>query len=120
MYHINGYSLKVIAVACCLSALAGERAFGQVLQGAAAFGGWQDDKPGVRRLIRPQDLPPISASANGPAQVVPMPAGVRPQVPAGFSAELVTSDLRNTRAIRVAPNGELFVASSMSNSIHVM
>src|SRR6267142_3446945 len=120
MYHINGYSLKGIAAACCLGALAGERAFGQVLQGAAAFGSWRDDKPGVRRLIRPQDLPPISTSANGPVQVVPMPAGARPQVPAGFSAELVTSDLRNTRVIRVAPNGDLFVASTMSNSVHVL
>src|SRR6266850_7040044 len=120
MYHINGYSLKVIAAACCLGALARERAFGQVLQGAAAFGSWRDDKPGVRRLIRPQDLPPVSASANGPAQVVPMPAGARPQVPAGFSAELVTSELHNTRAIRVAPNGDLFVVSTMSNSIHVL
>jgi glucose/arabinose dehydrogenase len=41
-------------------------------------------------------------------------------VPAGFSAELVTSALRNTRAIRVAPNGDLFVASSMSNTVHVL
>ena len=120
MYHINGFSLKVLALTCLLGALAGEQAFGQVLQGAAAFGTWRDDKPGVRRLIRPQDLPPISKASDGPAQVVPVPAGARPQVPAGFSAELVTSDLRNTRAIRVAPNGDLFVASSMSNTVHVM
>jgi len=121
MFRITGYSLKVIGIAaCCLSLVGAKRAFGQVLQGAAAFGSWRDDKPGVRRLIRPQDLPPISASANGPAQVVPMPAGARPQVPAGFSAELVTSDLRNTRAIRVAPNGDLFVVSTMSNSVHVL
>jgi len=121
MFRITEYSLKVIGIAaCCLSLVGAKQAFGQVLQGAAAFGSWRDDKPGVRRLIRPQDLPPISASANGPAQVVPMPAGARPQVPAGFSAELVTSDLRNTRAIRVAPNGDLFVVSTMSNSVHVL
>ena len=120
MYSNNGFSLKVIAAACLLSALAGEPAFGQVLQGAAAFGTWRDDKPGVRRLIRPQDLPPVSKASDGPQQVVPMPAGARPQVPAGFSAELVTSELRNTRAIRAAPNGDLFVASSMSNTVHVM
>ncbi|MEA2817620.1 MAG: hypothetical protein QOI93_5399, partial [Rhodospirillaceae bacterium] len=121
MYRITGYSFKVVGIAACsLTLLAGERAFGQVLTGAAAFGSWQDDKPGVRRLIRPQDLPPISQSANGPVQVVPMPAGARPQLPAGFSAELVTSDLRNTRVIRVAPNGDLFVASTMSNVVHVL
>ena len=120
MYRISGNSIRVIAVACCLSALAGGRAFGQVLQGAAAFGTWRDNKPGVRRLIRPQDLPRVSKASDGPAQVVPVPPGARPQVPAGFSAELVTTDLRNTRAIRVAPNGDLFVASSMSNTVHVM
>jgi glucose/arabinose dehydrogenase len=121
MYRIKGYSLRIVGIAVCsLSLLGAERAFGQVLQGAAAFGSWQDDKPGIRRLITPQDLPPISTSANGPVQVVPMPAGARPQLPAGFTAELVTSDLRNTRVIRVAPNGDLFVASTMLNVVHVL
>jgi glucose/arabinose dehydrogenase len=119
MYRISGFSLKIVA-ACWLSALAGEQAFGQVLQGAAAFGGWQNDKPGLRRLITAQDLPPVSQESQGLAKVVPMPAGARPQLPAGFSAELVTPQLRNARVIRVAPNGDLFVASSMSNAVHVL
>ena len=121
MYPSSRRSLEVVAVvACCLDLLAGERAFGQVLRGDAAFGSWRDDKPGVRRLIRPQDLPPVSKATDGPAQIVPMPAGARPHVPVGFSAELVTSNLRNARAIRVAPNGDVFVAASMSNTVHVM
>src|SRR5258706_13474577 len=90
MYSISWLKIGVIA-ACCLSLLASERTIGQVLQGAAAFGSWRDDKPGVRRLIRPHDLPPVSKPTDGPAQVVPMPAGARPQVPDGFSAQLVTS-----------------------------
>jgi hypothetical protein len=28
-----------------------------VLKGAAAFGDWRADRPGVRRLIKPEDLP---------------------------------------------------------------
>ena len=28
-----------------------------LLQGVAAFGDWHTDRPGTRRLIRPQDLP---------------------------------------------------------------
>jgi hypothetical protein len=28
-----------------------------LLEGAAAFGDWHADRPGTRRLIRPQDLP---------------------------------------------------------------
>ena len=121
MYQITGHSIKALGIAaCCLSLLAGERALAQTLEGAAAFGSWRDDKPGVRRLITAQDLPPVATPTYGAAQVVPIPAGARPQVPAGFSAELVTKDLRNTRIIRVAPNGDLFVASSMSNTVHVV
>jgi len=119
MYSTSWPKIGVIA-ACCLSLLGSARTIGQVLQGTAAFGSWRDDKPGVRRLIRPHDLPPVSKSTDGPAQVVPMPAGARPQVPHSFTAELVTSDLQNTRGIRVAPNGDLFVTSSMSNSVHVL
>ncbi len=90
-----------------------------VLKGKAAFGGWREDKPGVRRLIRPQDLPPIGKSVTAFSEVVPMPEGAKPSVPPGFSVELVKSGLANPRAIRLAPNGDLFVADSMSNSVHV-
>ena len=121
MNRISGCSLRAVAVAaCCLVVLGGERSLGQTLRGKAAFGSWHDDRPGVRRLLTAQDLPSVSKPTYGLAQVVPMPAGARPQVPNGFSAELVTRDLRNARVIRVAPNGDLFVASSMSNSVHVL
>lgn len=66
MYPISGYSLKIAVIAAYwLSLLAGEQAFGQVLQGEAAFGSWQDDKPGVRRLLTPQDLPAIAKPTHG-------------------------------------------------------
>jgi len=52
------------------------------------------------------------------AQVVPIPAGARPQVPDGFSVQLVTSELHKPRVIRAAPNGDLFVADSMFNTVH--
>ena len=118
---ISGCSLKIVAIAAyCLSLLVGERAFGQVLQGEEAYGSWHDDKPGVRRLLTLQDLPAIAKPTYGVAQIVAMPAGARPQVPDGFSAELVTSNLHKPRVIRVAPNGDLFVADSMFGSVHVL
>jgi len=123
MYPISGFSRKNVAItACCISLflVAGERALGQVLQGDAAIGSWQDDKPGVRRLLTLQDLPAVAKPTYGVAQVVPMPAGARPQVPEGFSAELVTTDARKPRAIRMAPNGDLFVADSMFNSVRIL
>jgi mono/diheme cytochrome c family protein len=53
-------------------------------------------------------------------QVVPIPTGARPQVPDGFSVELVASALRKPRVIREAPNGDLFVADTMFNAVHVL
>jgi glucose/arabinose dehydrogenase len=121
MSRTRGNSLKLAAfAACCLSLLAAETAFSQVLRGTAAMGGWQDDKPGVRRLITSQDLPALSKPTYDVAKVVPMPAGAKPQVPEGFTAELVTTDALKPRVIRVAPNGDLFVADSMSNSVRVL
>jgi glucose/arabinose dehydrogenase len=121
MHPISGSSLRVVAVAaCCLNLLAGEQTFGQALRGEAAFGSWHDDRPGVRRLITPQDLPSVSTATFGTSQVVPVPAGGRPLVPDGFTVERVTPDLPDARVIRVAPNGDLFIASSMTNTVHVL
>ena len=91
----------------------------QVLTGSAAFGDWRQDKPGVKRLLTPHDLPAISTPTYGKAEIVPMPAGAKPAVPPGFSVELVTSGLVNPRVSRVAPNGDLFVADSMSSTVRV-
>jgi glucose/arabinose dehydrogenase len=90
-----------------------------VLKGPAAFGDWRKDKPGVRRLLTPQDLPPplATASAMNFPETVSMPPGAKPSVPAGFSVEMVASGLKGPRVIRVAPNGDLFVAESKSNVV---
>jgi hypothetical protein len=76
--------------------------------------------PGVRRLLTPQDMPPIGNSTRNFSQVVPMPAQAKPQVPEGFTVERVASGLANPRAIRLAPNGDLFVADSISNSVRIL
>lgn len=94
----------------------------EVRIGPQAMGDWLQDAPGVRRLIRPQDLPapkPDQSVANFP-KPVPMPAGAVPQVPPGFKATLVVSGIGNPRAMRVAPNGDLFVADSKSDQVLVI
>jgi glucose/arabinose dehydrogenase len=114
-------SRKLVAIAAgCLAALSCASAFAQVLRGEAAMGNWRDDKPGVRRLLTLRDLPAVSKATYGVAKVVPMPAGARPQVPEGFKAELVTTDAHKPRVIRTAPNGDLFVADSMFNSVRIL
>ncbi|QDC02116.1 sorbosone dehydrogenase family protein [Mesorhizobium sp. 8] len=91
------------------------------LEGAKAFGGWHDDRPGLWRLIAPGDLPRPYAtdSASNGADRAREPKGEGPQVPPGFSAERIASGIRNPRAVRVAPNGDLFVADSRAGQVRV-
>lgn len=119
------YGCVVAAAACAIMAsgpAAPQQGGGEVLKGPAAFGDWRTDKPGVRRLITPQDLPPPgdNASTMNFPQVVPMPAGAKPQVPQGFSVELIASGLNGPRVVRVAPNGDLFVVESKANTVRVL
>jgi glucose/arabinose dehydrogenase len=85
-----------------------------LLEGKAAYGDWRADAPGLRRRITPADLPPPFAGelAASDSKVVSRPQGAWPKAPAGFSAEIFADALRGPRVIRVAPNGDVFVAES--------
>ncbi|WP_414474451.1 PQQ-dependent sugar dehydrogenase [Microvirga sp. M2] len=99
----------------------------EVRTGSKAFGTWQDDAPGVSRHITPADLPPPSLTQNDPeapdfenmATVVPAPQGKLPAVPQGFTVQVVARDLNQPRVIRIAPNGDVFVAESGSGRVLV-
>src|SRR5215472_19385238 len=82
-----------------------------VLTGAAAYGDWQTDGPGVRRKIAPSDMPPpyATASASHHPAVVARSANAWAKAPPGFAVELLAGGLDNPRAIRTAPNGDVFV-----------
>ncbi len=91
------------------------------LTGAAAFGDWHSDAPGVVRLIRPGDLPTPYATpsaSNGP-QDAALPRDPHVRVPAGLSATLWAKGLVAPRTIRVAPNGDVFVAETAAGDIKV-
>jgi glucose/arabinose dehydrogenase len=94
---------------------------GVVLKGAAAFGDWHKDRPGVRRQLTPEDLPPpfSTPSASNRPDVIPRRAGSKPSVPPGFFVEMVASGLKAPRVVRVAPNGDLFVAETQANDVRV-
>ena len=93
-----------------------------VLTGEAAFGDWSTDAPGVRRLITPADLPEPFASEPtiGRGDVVPRPVDAVPRVPEGFNAELLAEGLERPRTLRVAPNGDIFVAESGAGGVLVL
>jgi glucose/arabinose dehydrogenase len=90
--------------------------------GADAYGDWRTDAPGVRRKIMPADLPAPLASrpVANPSGGVARPAGALPKAPPGFSVALFAKDLAEPRAIRVAPNGDIFVAESRAGRVRVL
>ena len=121
-------SRRVLAlpIAAALLGLAPARAGGdsgpdQVLTGQRAFGDWHGDAPGRQRRITPQDMPAPFASpsaSNAPA-VVEAPGSLVPRVPAGYSVDRFAM-LDYPRLIRVAPNGDIFVAETAPGRIRVL
>jgi glucose/arabinose dehydrogenase len=110
-----------------LGAIAAARADGpssgrKVLTGKDAFGDWSTDAPGVRRLIKVDDLPPPNDTPsvdNGP-KVVPRPEGAWPVAPKGFAVTEFARKLEAPRVIMTAPNGDCFVAESRAGKIKVL
>ena len=115
---------RTLTIAAAVTALAcaslGAAAQDNVLKGKAALGGWQQDKPGVKRLLTVHDLPAMSKDVKNFSEKAPMPQGAMPQVPPGFSVEMVASGLKTPRVIRTAPNGDLFVAEKETNTVRIL
>jgi glucose/arabinose dehydrogenase len=86
----------------------------------------EDDRPGDRHWIDPDDLPdpvnegdPEAPDFNNPPTVVDRPEGVMPQVPRGFEVEEFASGLDTPRVMRVAPNGDVFLSESGAGRVLV-
>ena len=94
----------------------------QTLTGKTALtGDWTQDAPGVRHKITLEDLPPpyaTESAQNGP-RVARRPPGAQLRVPAGFKIEEYASGSVYPRFLLTAPNGDIFVTESRSNSIKV-
>ncbi|GAC1344913.1 MAG: hypothetical protein NVSMB23_20390 [Myxococcales bacterium] len=90
--------------------------------GKAALDDFRGDAPGVRRRLSAADLPePFqTSSARNSPRVVDRPAGAGLSVPPGFKVEVFAEGLDNPRAVRVAPDGDLFVAESSAGRIRVL
>jgi glucose/arabinose dehydrogenase len=100
--------------------LAQSDSLGELLLGKAAFGDWRADAPLVRRKITELPLPYTSRSVSNPPRVIAKPTSAWPQVPPGFRVELFASDLRDPRVVRIAPNGDIFVAESGPGRVRVL
>ena len=89
--------------------------------GAAAFGDWRTDSPGARRLIRPAELPApyATSSTANMSQREARTAAEMPKAPPGFAVDLFASGLNMPRVIRIAPNGDIFVAETGAGRVRV-
>jgi glucose/arabinose dehydrogenase len=109
----------VLVALCVLAAL--PAAAQETLTGQAAFTDYTKEHPGVRRKVTVADLPQPYAtpSANNAAAIVPRPDGVWPQTLPGFKVEQFATGLDNPRLMRMAPNGDIFLAESSAGKIIV-
>jgi glucose/arabinose dehydrogenase len=84
-------------------------------------GDWRHSAPGVSHHFTVADLPPprTTPSAGNPPKIVKQPANATLAVPPGFTVRLFASGLANPRLIRVAPNGDIFLAETAANRIRV-
>jgi glucose/arabinose dehydrogenase len=71
--------------------------------------------------VRPADLPApgASLSADNSPHIISRPKDAWPQAPAGFRVQLFAHAMVNPRLVRVAPNGDVFVAESRAGTLQV-
>ena len=93
-----------------------------VRTGKAAYGDWQTDAPGVMRKITVNDLPAPHETppAANMSRVVAKPAGASLATMPGFTVAPFATGMGGARVIRVAPNGDIFVARSGDGRVMVL
>jgi glucose/arabinose dehydrogenase len=115
-------SIALVPIALALSMVAALPAVAQqTLTGQAAFTDYTKEQPGIRRKVTVGDLPQPYAtpSANNAAAISPRPDGAWPKTLPGFKVEQFATGLDNPRLMRMAPNGDIFLAESSAGKIIV-
>src|SRR6185436_15389885 len=89
---------------------------------AGAQSRWQDDAPGRTHRIDVAKLPApfATASARDFPAIQPKPGEATLKLPPGFKIDVFTRDVDGPRVMRVAPNGDIFVAESGQGRIKVL
>jgi len=83
---------------------------------------WKNDVPGrVHRInLEKLDAPFDTPSATNFPRFVPKPANAELKVPAGFKVNVFASDLQAPRAMRLAPNGDIFLTETQNGRVKVL
>ena len=119
-FHRNKAGLVLVLASVLISPAMAQSP--PAMEGRDAFGDWRADRPGITRHITPADLPKPGAtpSAANVSRMVPRLPSAVPQVPAGFKVGLFADGLSGPRIMRVAPNGDIFIAETRSGRIRVL
>jgi glucose/arabinose dehydrogenase len=112
---VAGSALGLIGAMACLAAEG-------IRLGNAAYGDWRTDAPGVMRKITPAALPPPFSSPPSAdrSRVVAKPAGAELKTMLGFAVAPFVTGMMGARVLRVAPNGDIFLALSRADTIMVI
>jgi glucose/arabinose dehydrogenase/cytochrome c2 len=98
-------------------------AFRKALKPLPTQGGdWRLDRPGRAHQIDLAKLPApsdTSSTSNHP-KLIDKPPGAHLSVPEGFKAEVFTNDVQGPRAMRLAPNGDIFLTEMNRGRVMVM
>src|SRR5437660_208462 len=120
MPEVLSAALMICILCFPLAAFAQSDSLGELLVGKAALSDWRADAPLVRRKITELPPPYATRSVANPPRVIAKPASAAPKVPPGFEVQLFASELRDPRVLRVAPNGDIFIAESEPGRIRVL
>jgi glucose/arabinose dehydrogenase len=83
---------------------------------------WKNDEPGRVHRIDVDALPaPFATQSNvNFPRVVPKPEDAKLQLPQGFKIDVFTRDVEGPRVMRLAPNGDIFLAETQKGRIKVL
>lgn len=114
-------SLVLLLSAAVARLIPGEIDATKLLTGRSAIVTSSGINPGTFRRITFADLPKpfMTQSSTLRSQIAPRPVGLLPQAPAGFHVGLFADGLRMPRVIRVASNGDVFVAETQAGQVRV-
>ena len=92
------------------------------VEASSVFGDWRADAPGKVHRITVSDLPAPFASeaATNPSHKAARPEGALPKAPPGFTVTAFATGLENPRAMRTAPDGDVFLAETARGRIRVL
>jgi glucose/arabinose dehydrogenase/cytochrome c2 len=85
-------------------------------------GDWKNDFPGRTHRIDLAKLPApyATGSARNAPKVIDRPPGAQLSIPKGFTVSVFSSDLLGPRAMRAAPNGDIFLTEMNTGRVKVL